>query len=318
VPLLRDYADLAIVVLMAAHTAHMVGQWRRINSLPPLLREAGLLAPELSKKRTFDQVLGATEARFNSPVWELVAGVVAAAVVVLLARTAVDAGIYQTLPGAGPAEHFAGWWANPSSHPASFGVVLASYWLYFYLVFRHSIMGIQTVLLLGEARRVAAGRGQVWLGYSSPWKQVERAVSEVAGALYDVMISITVLVSAFLIGTLCFSLPTFMEYGLVLPYVLLNPLFLVVPSLELNHRLSESWRRLHDVAVRELGTAIRAARSMTGAEAAPAGARISSRYATLARVETLPQWAISWRELAGAVIIYFIPPVALIPAFLGK
>lgn len=319
VPLLRDYADLAIVLLMSAHTAHMVCQWRRINALPARLRQAGLLSPCLHESSTFNAILARYESRFNSLVWEFGAMAIASIGAVLLAVVACASGIYRGLGSSAPAmDHFTQWWANPQSHPLAFAVVVVSYWLYLYLVARHSFMGILAVGLLMSARHTADQHRESWLGYSSPWDTSEETVLEMRGVLDDIMVSITLLVSVFLIANLYMSLPEWLQYGFVLPYVFLNPIFLVAPSIELNHRLDASWRRLHDAAVEQLGSAVEEVKKAKRGNAEAARVQLDACRDTLDRVSSLPRLVIDWRYLAKAVLVYFVPAFALVPALLGS
>ncbi len=318
VPWLRDYVDIAIVLLMSAHTAHMVHQWHRINSLPSRLRDARLLCPSLHKKRTFEAILAKHESRFNSPLWELAAVGIASIGVVLLAVVTSASGIYRGLGSPSPAlGHFSQWWANPDSHPLAFAVLMASYWLYLYLIARHACMGILVVGLLVSAWREADQHGESWLGYSSPWGASEEVILEMRGALDDIMVSITLLVSVFLIGNLYISLPLWLWFGFVLPYVVMNPSFLVFPSIELNRRINSSWHRLEDASVAELGTAVAAAKRATRRDAETATAKLEACRKTLDQVRSLPKLVIDWGYLAKAVLLYFVPAMALVPAFLG-
>jgi hypothetical protein len=296
----------------------MVHQWHRINSLPSRLREAGLLSASLQEHRTFDAILARYEARFNSVLWELAAIAIASVGVVLLAAVCSASGIYRGLgTTSAAAGHFSQWWANPDAHPLAFVVLVASYWLYLYLVSRHACMGILVLGLLLSARRIADRNGESWLGYSSPWATAEGAIADMRGALDDIMVSITLLVSVFLIGNLYILLPVWLWYGFVLPYVVLNPSFLVFPSIELNHRIGASWSRLHDTSVEELAGAVEAAKKATRRDAAFAKTRLDACRDTLDRVLSLPQLVIDWSFLAKAVLIYFVPAAALVPAFVG-
>ncbi len=322
VPLLRDYADLAIIVLIAAHTAFMYGQWHRLQALPGRLRATDMLAPSLALEGAYEEMIGRYERRFNWIRLEVFAVVIAAVLALLLAELPRTSGIYGGL-GASPSpmDRFALWWANPELHPVAYIILITSFWLYLYLVVRHTSMGVLLAAMFIEARQKAAKQGELWLTYPHAIRNMEpvEIVSELRQALYDVTISITLLVSAFLAANLYVVFPWWIWWALVLPYLLLNPLFVAVPTWELNRCVSVSWRRLyHRVSEREIEAELHVG-SAPGSELRRALARVEVARAERERVERLPREVIRWRSWGASFAVYLAPVLLLVPPyFWGK
>src|SRR4051812_35520158 len=53
----RDYSEIAIAFLMAAHAAHIIRQWRRLSRLPVILRAAGLISRRGVTDGQFEAIL---------------------------------------------------------------------------------------------------------------------------------------------------------------------------------------------------------------------------------------------------------------------
>ena len=323
---LRDYADIGIMLLISAHTAHMVGQWHRLSMLPETLRAAGLLPRALAARATFTAILGAYERRFNSLRLEVAAAVIAGIVVAPVAALPSAVGLY---PGLGdhptPLERYAGWWANPALHPAAFAILVISLWLYLYLTVRHGLMGITMVRLIRSAQRVAAEDGEAWVGYGNVMGSTP-AIAELRSALFDVIVSITLLVSAFVVGTYWVSFPQWLVLLFIVPYLILNPVFLIWPTLELNRGLRTTWARSYEAATRELRVAVqradRLSRRKITAETQDAperqlALRIVAAEAKVASLETSPKSVIDLLDIGKASLIYLVPVIGLIPMILS-
>jgi len=319
VPWLRDYADIAILLLVAIHTGHLVNQWRRLTVLPERLRGVGLIAPSLADPATFTRITEGFEQRFSSP-W-LDVGAAALAILLVVPIAGLPAlGLY---PGAGGPEalqRYASWWANPDSHPLAFAVLIVSFGIYLYLTFRHAAMGIVMLGLIKEAARTASHGGESWFGYSSTSEAAIPVIGEVRQCLYDVVISITLLASAFAVGNIYVTFPTALVATFLLPYVLvLDPLFLIIPAVTLNRALSRSWTRLKESATEEHRAAAEKVAQRTAEPRRRGGYELAEVLLIeghardqLEAVNALPRRIIDWGALTRALLVYFVPVLGLL------
>ncbi len=134
----------------------MIGQWHRLSNLPDTLTGAGLL-PAIDISRF--------ERWFNHPLNELFAALIATALTAAIVGSLERDGLYPSLApeAVRGADLYAGWWAQPREHPAAFAFQLAFYWLSFYLIVRHLMMGVWAVALIQHVRqRSRTAEGQ-WL-----------------------------------------------------------------------------------------------------------------------------------------------------------
>jgi len=312
---IRDYANLGLQVLLAAHAAHMVAQWIRVSRLPTLLRKRGLIPDTSIDEATFHRVLDKYEHRFNRRLLEAIAATAGVVLTALLALAVVSNGIYPQFREQGlTGSDLSGWWADPNAHPVAFGALVATYWFHLYLFIRHTLMGVVALRLVRDARGLA-GPTRPWLAYpSSPWVDVQPAVQELRSALNDVLTSILLLVSVFLVAAIYVPLPDFLIYGFVVPFVVvLNPLFLIVPSVELNRQIENSWHILRSHTLALWSNALARAREADARHATQEWLRAEACRMDYERAVILPRLVIDWWALARDLVIYLIPLAALLP-----
>lgn len=317
IPLLRDYVDFAVVLLIALHTGRMVGQWTRLSRLPEALRKGGLLAPSLADEETFRRILERHERRFNSLLLEVLALLAATMVSAELVATVIPHGIYQRLAG-NPLDHLSLWWASPIAHPVAFAIIVGSYWFYLYVVVRHTVVGVLMLGMIWDASRVAGRSGESWIEFHSPLDPVEPALNELRLGIYDVLASITLLVPVFSAATLAFDLPVWVYLLVAAPFVVINPFFAILPTFFINRALGRSRRTIYEAADREDTEAIRALETLSPRRPSVIAARAMAAQERLRRVSLMPTQIISWTHVAGALIVYALPLVLLLPVVLDK
>ena len=223
----------------------MIHQWRRINRIPGELLNEGMI---LVSKDRFDALLQRFDRLFNSLVLECVAVLFALPAGIVVVQTARETGIYGWLLASGdavPLVHLGGWWANPEIHPAAYLVQILCYSAYLYLLFHHTLMGVIAVWIVLSVRRLAEHREQ-WLAFPSIWVYDSPSIRDLRAAVNDVAISITLMVLTLLVGNFYIRFPRLLEVFFIVPYVLLNPLFIVVPAYELNRQIETSRREIAD------------------------------------------------------------------------
>lgn len=320
-PWLRDYADIAIMVLIAWHTAHMASQWRRVSHLPSELRNANLIAGVLRRRETYSAIIARHQARFDSPMVELLAIVGAVLVTWQLAQLPAH-GIYPAVGPQGSAvDRYQWWWASWPKHPAAFAVLIASFAAYVYLAFRQGLAGLLFLGLLWDARKRAAAAGQHVFGYESAVGEHTAAITELRDVLSDILLSITLLVVAFLIGTLYVEIPAPLVATLIVPYVVLNPLLIIVPLRMFNGRFAETRLALITVAEREVRLASEQAklgtrRSGRGRGRVPVSPeacalRLKAAESALRAAEALPASVVDLRWLLRGTVLYLVPVAGL-------
>ena len=321
VPWLRDYADIALIVIISGHIAHLVCQWQRLNGLPGRLSDASLLAPSIQEPGTYNHILNSYGARFNAP-WLEVAAIVLASVLAASFATLPEAGgIYAGLgTPASAADRFAGWWANPGSHPAGFVVLIAGIWFYLYFLVRSLLMGSVVFRLFLAATRTATNAGEPWLGYSDPWMggKGEAAIRELRGALNDIAMTLAFMALGILVVSVYVTLPLVILVLIGFPYLISNLFSLFFTSSEMNRCVGLSWTALRASALEKQAKAVmRATNPRSSSQAHVAELRLAASAIELARIDDLPREVIGWRSRAAAFLIYMVPVLALLPAFLG-
>jgi len=323
VPWIHDYADIIIVFLIAAHTAHIVSQWRRLSSLPGRLRTAGMLGP---RPEECSSILGIFDRRFSWVRLEIAAIAIAIAVTAVIMSLPKAAGLYWELGSGQPAlERFANWWANPDSHGEAFAVLWATYFGYIYLNLRTAIMGVIYFWMFHTVKKASDKKGVPWLGYSDPWRlgKPEEAVEGLLGVLNDATISISLLASVFLIGSLYVFFPTLVWLLVASAFVALTPHFLLIPSVELNRRIGASWWRLYRAAVAKQERSVKLVQQMASgkhlaADRASAELSLQASTAMLGRLDRLPREVMNWKGRAGGLVIYLVPVLGVLVTFLGS
>lgn len=322
IPLLRDYADLVIGILLAAHTAHIVQQWRRINDLPHRLRRDRLISPATLSDARFREILRTFDRRFNNWSLEAVAVAVAIPLGFVVIGAAQTHGVYGWLPTVGEqsaaSQHLLGWWANRDFYPWANGVQIFVYSAYFYLLIRHTLMGTVAVQLIAAVRQ-SSTEDEPWLSFPDVWSEDLVGIAELRRAVNDVAISITLMVFTLLIGNLYIEFPRLLNTFFVLPYLLLNPLFLIVPALELNRQLAESRRRLvgHQRELWRRSVEMASLSQRVSAVPSERLVAIDSNRILFERAESLPRTVVDGATVGRNLVAYAIPVVLLVNSILG-
>lgn len=294
VPLLRDYADWCISILMAAHTAFMARQWERLDRFPRLLQTENMVRVDVSGWR---QHLRKFDGRFNHKAYEWLALLPAAALAVLLLAAAAGQGIYWWMDidatGDAAAAHFRDWWAYPGSNLPGFLLQYLVYTFYLYLLFRHTIMGGIAVWFGVKAGRLEED-GQ-WIGYSSSSRRDPDSIAEMRGAINDVFISITLMLSTLLVANWYIHFPQSLDLLFVLPYTVVNLVFVIAPWLIFNEQIHRSKRTRIQIAE---GGVEQAQRNIDSSGATPQMvsqlqvATIDLQHAHALRSKVIDSWSI--------------------------
>jgi hypothetical protein len=162
-------------------------------------------------------------------------------------------------------------------------------------------------------------------------------VEQIGQVLRDATISISLLATVCLIGSLYVVYPPLLWSVIAVGFCVLTPHFLMVPAAYFNHYIDSSWRRLRSAAVVAQEAAVRRAEAAYAAgtlgldlalSASPLAlsaspAALSASAATLARVESLPRLVMNWRGILGNLVIYLFPVFAfalpyLLPYLVGR
>jgi hypothetical protein len=309
VPLLRDYAFLAIIGLTALSYAHFARQWRRIESLPRLLAEGGLL-------RTDSKITSASFCEWFSKLqltscrlrWELWSGFVAATITVALVWAALHRGIYPLLDRGDDvsAFHLSQWWARPENGFAGTMTVALIVFLFFFITVRHTIMGGHILLWLAAMRSASSVAGRRdWFGYSDPWAAPEEALDELRRAIFDVFLAILLGACAAAAAVYVIAVPPELIV-LLIGYLIYNLIVFILPWVYFNRQLVRSKYRLQ---ARLLGELRQAATSSEQPNARDA------LWLSYRRTTELPSRVIARLPIGALVALYLIPVVGIIPAY---
>jgi hypothetical protein len=319
-PLARDYVALGVAVLMAAHVAHMVRQWLRLNDLPDRLRNSGLIPRSAVDDATFAAIVRRNERRFNSLALEAIALVAGAASAIGIA-TAIQRGMYPSLDKNLPhhaVQHYHLAWLNWHTHPSAFLIALSTYGFYIYMMIRHALMGIVVLLFVGDFQRHSRRVGEAWFGYESVWEEVGLAFKEIRMAVNDVIVSVALGVGALILGTLMITFSAPVVIGLLLFYMLYAPTLIFAPLYLMNRQLFLSTDALRRSTLSVWRTAVDAAtrsgKGMTSRVWFDAELAKQKYYQAVA----LPRCIVSVWDIWREVVLYIVPVLALIWALLGQ
>lgn len=312
VPMLRDYADIALCFVIAAHVAHIVVQWDRVQRLPGILWSTGLLSHDALGEPEYRRLISDFDKRFNLPVWELMAALLAILMSTILLNIAQH-GVYSWLPvhGADDAAraHADAWWANRSVHFGAFAVQYLTYTLFIYLLLRHVAMGFVGMWLVAAAQWRTRASKDPWLGYQSVWDDEVDGVDALRVALSDVFWSMTMTGIVLLLTIWYIPVPRVLDIVVIVLYVLVNPAFVLIPALALNRQLKESWQKLRKLALDDLRRASELV-EVRGGDAASRGA-LAVAEVRLERASALSMAVINWPSVLKGLVIYALPVIAL-------
>jgi hypothetical protein len=305
-PLLRDYTLFGIMVITALTVPQMLGQWRRLASLPKALADARLFREDGVESAA---VVGAFEAlsrRSNRWRHEILALVLAVLVVVGVWRT-TSSGIYPFFDHAARQVHYDYWWCNWDVHKRGALLFFGLVGFYSFLQIRHNIMGYHMLRLLADLH-TAAPQGQGdrrgWLGYTDPWYHVGNPVAPLATALVDVFKSIVLGMLVLLMAVYTLEFPSVVVF-LILVYAVYNVAVVIVPWVYLNRQLVLGRDALHFRLLDELRTELEKGSDATDA-------KVTQLQIACDRLLQLPDRVLGTKWITVMIFTYLIPVVGII------
>lgn len=247
-PYIRDYVDIAVMLLMALNVALVREHWRLMDALPSRLWANGAIDSTRTNEYELQQVLTKCDEWVNHPAWDWVCVALAAVVSVSLNLELLRGGMYPRLfDGAstdGPWQQTvaAGWWANPAHGLLAFTYQLLVVGFIAYLVFRHNVVGVAMVRL---GKQLLRDRGAAT---DAPFLRIQpdhldgccglRPLRDVLAHVY-----LSILVMALSLFCLAFYLPTWgwaTWMPLFMLFVVVNPAYVLLPLKYVHQDLDES------------------------------------------------------------------------------
>lgn len=247
-PYIRDYVDIAVMLLMAVNVALVRKHWRLMDALPSRLWANGAIDRVRTNEHELQQVLTKCDEWVNRPAWDWVCVALAAVVSISLNLELLRGGMYPRLfDGASTHEPWqqavaAGWWANPAHGLLAFSYQLVVVGFIAYLVFRHNVVGVAMVRL---GRQLLRDRGAAT---DAPFLRIQpdhpdgccglRPLRDVLAHVY-----LSILVMAMSLFCLAFYLPTWgwaTWMPLFMLFVVVNPAYVLLPLKYVHQDLNES------------------------------------------------------------------------------
>src|ERR1019366_1368883 len=119
IPYLRDYSDIIVMTLMAAHMALIHLQWKDISAAPLKLANDGVLNPRVVSLDRIKHTIAQYDKRFNLRSIRVLSRVAAAGLVLAFYRSFAQHGIYSGLNipfvSGWELSAYLNWWERPSS-----------------------------------------------------------------------------------------------------------------------------------------------------------------------------------------------------------
>lgn len=246
----RDYVWQIFLCLIVSHALYTTHQWGRLERLPRMWSAGGLLPDSrtqsgISVQDAFKKMSTAS-CRWRQ---EVLASLLALCSVAGIDYWLVNSHqLYPTLdrdtPGA-QRTHYQTWWANPGEHLLAHGWFLFLLACFLYLVWRHTVMGCQVLVLLGRLRAVERDDpGTQWFGYqehtcSVSSREIRTALRETRRGVGDVGFQAFVSLLCFFLGVVLFGPPIWLV-GVTVVYFLYDLSVFVIPAVMFDRRISAS------------------------------------------------------------------------------
>ncbi len=243
--------------------------------------------------------------RFNQRVWKVLNLMLAIALVVDLYGSAFASGIYPTLRPASDSNWvhaaYSGWWANPSHHAGLFLYTIVIGVFICYYMIRNNIVGLIAVFLC-----CSVFRGQ---RHQEPVLRLDPMHPDALAGL-GVLREILQLSYLSVLNSLVSLFVVYCAFGLrrstvpvYVTFVLLNPIFVIIPALVIGRQVRHSKAFHADASRQELRRRIDVAVSDED------WMRIHVKQEWNAKIGRIPNYLFSTESVLTSFVVYYIPVV---------
>ncbi len=300
IPYVRDYVDIGLSFLMAAHMVLLHSKWKNISRALSELWEGGVLNRNVITPEQYQGTIVKYERRFNSILSYLLPLLFSLAGCVMFFWVFDRLGMYSSLnPTGQPSwELQAGkrWWAHPGTGVAS--SIFQACWLIFvlYYMLRHNVVGCLAVVM---GRDILGGKSNEPVFLLDPDHPDKFGGINLLRVIM-LQVAASVLIMGFCLLLTYYIMPTGTARLLIpffLIFFILNPVYIFVPIMLVNGQIRSS--KIHRTrSLRE---------NLTCAEQANDGAQIVRLKWDLSQLEKLPTDLLSIRQIISFVVLYLIP-----------
>lgn len=308
-PYLRDYADISVMLLMAAHMSLIHKQWHNISIVIPELWNNSIINHRVLSKKEYTFLMHRFDRLFNDWRWELLSLLVAGVLTSLLfwsfSKDGIASGINISGSDVWEKSAYQGWWANHSKHTVSFIFnIFVVYTILFYMV-RHNLVGLLSVYMT----RVFLIRSKT----DSPIFLLQPYHLDGIGGLNIVKkimllvyLSIIIMGFALLYAYYTLATHTALRLYILIPFSLIffifNPLYLVIPHLFIKRAISQykkyRIRQIKHLSKRKTGQIDESKHFVILDE--------------MKKVQELPEYLFRGRRIFVFVLTYIIPVILFV------
>jgi hypothetical protein len=309
IPYLRDYTDISVMLLMAAHMSLIHKQWHNISIAIPELWKNGVINHRVLSKKEYASLMQRLDRLFNYWRWEFLSLSVAGMLTGLLFWSFSKDGIASGISVAGSdvweMSAYQGWWANHSKHTGSFLFDIAIVLIILFYMVRHNVVGVLSAYMT----RVLLSKSKTDLPVFllQPYHlDGMGGLSLVRGIMLLVYLSIMMMGFALLYAYYTLATHAGLRFHILIPFSLiffvLNPLYLVVPHL-LIKRAIRQYKRYRIKQLEYLS------KQKTGKSDE------SKRFVMLEeikRVQDIPVYLFRGRNIILFILTYIIPALLFV------
>ena len=312
-PYLRDYSELLLMALMAAQMVLIQRLWFDLSiALRHLYAKGTIIATQFTAMR-YAELVRRYDRYFNLRIWKLLSIVLAVFLVAGVYFTAYTYGIYPSLSPANDIgwvhAAYDSWWANPASHRMLFLYAFAIATFICYYMIRNDIVGLIAVGLCcsifsrAKRRRHQPHQPLLKLDPSNP--------DGVAGlgilreillltyfSVFNSFLSLFVIYCC--VGLQRGTIPIYVVF------VLLNPVFLVIPALVIRREVRQSKNNQLETWYREIRNLCE------GSTNDSACSKIHVREDWISKLKNVPDCLITPRGAIAGFFFYYIPALGFI------
>ncbi|HXG35377.1 MAG TPA: hypothetical protein VNL15_00240 [Dehalococcoidia bacterium] len=261
-PYLRDYIDMLLMMLAAAHFAIFARQWHKISMVLPTLWKDGVLNSRVISANDFEQLLAKYDNRYNSSLASLGCFLGASAGIGMALWAFSRWGMYSSLiPGGASNEWqrqaYEDWWGNLEHHRfvAIWNVLVYAFCLYHLL--KTNWIGIISILMIREITSRFRNMPEAAINLIPDHPDGEGGSRIFREILVDVLLSvfITAICAILVLGYLpeqALTQPMFIGVIAVL-FLILGPTYVVYPYWTIGSEM----RKSKDMLIREALSNIR-------------------------------------------------------------